>query len=303
MKYYFYEACGLKIKSSIPIPDVASTEINLENYDVTIVYDKSACFSDDCIKKYSFSDYTNLCVYENEIRILWDGLVICKVQNGERILINPLTGLEEDFIRFFVFGLGIAILLHQRGMFLLHANAVYFENGGIAFLGPSGIGKSTTSLALNKKGYPLLSDDVLPIFIDEKSFPKIFNGFPRINLWADIIEEVGENPENLPKVHSNFSKRFYNVDQKLFQKPIPLKKVYLMETGDSIQIEDVDPQRSLVELVKNSYFVRVFDNDELSRNLMQCSKIVNTVKIKKLVVKHDFDLSKLTSIIENDMNL
>ena len=51
-----------------------------------------------------------------------------------------------------------------------------------------------------------------------------------------------------------------------------------MESGDSIQIEDVDPQKSLVELVKNSYFIKALDNDELSRNSMQCSRILNAVK-------------------------
>ena len=54
-------------------------------------------------------------------------------------------------------------------------------------------------ISFKSKGYPLLSDDVLPIFIDEKPLPKIVNGFLPINLWADIIEEVGENPKTYLK--------------------------------------------------------------------------------------------------------
>ncbi|HEX6688741.1 MAG TPA: hypothetical protein VF085_08760 [Solirubrobacterales bacterium] len=50
-----------------------------------------------------------------------------------------------------------------RGLEVLHASAVVAEPGAVAFLGPSGAGKTSLALALCRRGASFLADDVLAI--------------------------------------------------------------------------------------------------------------------------------------------
>ena len=50
-----------------------------------------------------------------------------------------------------------------QGLEVLHASAVVTEQGAVAFLGPSGAGKTTLALALCGRGPGFLADDVLAI--------------------------------------------------------------------------------------------------------------------------------------------
>jgi len=70
---------------------------------------------------------------------------------------------EVDFrtVLAFVYGIGIAIVLAQRGMFPLHISAVAINGIRVAFGGASGAGKSTTAAAcVSDLGAELISDDL-----------------------------------------------------------------------------------------------------------------------------------------------
>jgi hypothetical protein len=50
-----------------------------------------------------------------------------------------------------------------QGLEVLHASAVVAEQGAVAFLGPSGAGKTSLALALCRRGASFLADDVLAL--------------------------------------------------------------------------------------------------------------------------------------------
>jgi len=55
-----------------------------------------------------------------------------------------------------------------QGKLVLHASASRHPHGIVAFIGPSGVGKSTLAEHLDMLGYPIVSYDLLPIRIEEK---------------------------------------------------------------------------------------------------------------------------------------
>ena len=58
-------------------------------------------------------------------------------------------------------GTALGVLLHQRGLFALHASGVATPSGAWLFTGHSGAGKSTLVAWLHRRfGWPILSDDV-----------------------------------------------------------------------------------------------------------------------------------------------
>lgn len=60
----------------------------------------------------------------------------------------------------------LAVLMEQRGAFVLHASAVVHDDGVIAFTAVSGGGKSTTAGFFAARGHVVVTDDLLPLSID-----------------------------------------------------------------------------------------------------------------------------------------
>jgi hypothetical protein len=71
---------------------------------------------------------------------------------------NP--GCEDAVLARWLTDRVLAALLRQRGLLVLHANAVAAPGGAIVIGGESGAGKSTTLAALLDRGCRMLSDDV-----------------------------------------------------------------------------------------------------------------------------------------------
>jgi hypothetical protein len=68
-----------------------------------------------------------------------------------------------------LFTLALAELMKRRGLFFLHAGCVSIEGQGAILPGQSGKGKSTLTLALVRKGFDFLGDDVVFLARHEQS--------------------------------------------------------------------------------------------------------------------------------------
>ncbi|MGO9660512.1 MAG: hypothetical protein ACLP7F_19440 [Acidimicrobiales bacterium] len=69
----------------------------------------------------------------------------------------------RDLVAILVAGSLVAYLLSSSGRLVLHASAVEVDGSALAFVGPSGQGKTTVATLLCAEGYPLVSDDLLPV--------------------------------------------------------------------------------------------------------------------------------------------
>lgn len=299
---YFYFAHGLKIASEVRFPEFSKILGNESEADLIIRF---GSINPPKLKK-DFKEFTcgitiKARVINNITYIYRHDLKLFAIKEGKEIIINPSSGLEDNFLRLHILGNAIPIALHQRRRLILHANAVNVEGGAVVFLGSSGIGKSTISLALHDKGYCLISDDVLSIEVKDYNIT-IFPSFPRIKLWPDVITEyINENPELAPQLFSNTDKRSYMVKTD-FDLPLPLKAIYIMELANNTNIENINSEDSVMGLIKNSYLYGFFENDDVAQNLRDCAKIVNHIPVKKLRIQHSFDnIPQIVKIVEKDI--
>lgn len=289
----------MDVKSSLILPGLKTSEKTGVN--LIIRYGKLN-FARKNISESVLSKYTKAIHFETgEIGLLWQDIAVCTVSDKE-IIVNPQTGLNQNFLVSLIFGYGFAILFHHRGFFVLHANAVEMDGGSVLFLGANGVGKSTTTVNLVKNGYNLLSDDILVLKIKDNEIPLVLSGLPQIKLWPEVIINMDENPEEMPKINSNTDKRYYHFIDNFSNDPKPIKAIYLIEEGKQTLITDIDSQTSLMGLIKGSYCLGLFDEIELYKNFKECSKIAKNVPIKSLKVKYSFEeLPKLVEMIEEDV--
>ncbi|MBJ7413882.1 MAG: serine kinase [Niveispirillum sp.] len=116
--------------------------------------------------------------------------------DGRDIMIDPGPGVSGPEIQTWLLGPGLGVICHQRGVVPLHACTIRTGNGGLAIVGNSGAGKSTTATALVQRGHRLLGDDVLVVDPDTGMAQPCF---PMVKLWdssrsALEIGQEGQQP-------------------------------------------------------------------------------------------------------------
>jgi hypothetical protein len=85
-------------------------------------------------------------------------------------------GVDPGLIRVVAAGALIAVHLRLRQQLVLHASAVRVGDGAIAFVGASGMGKSTLAAALCREGHELVSDDVLRVDLSDPAVVRAHPG-------------------------------------------------------------------------------------------------------------------------------
>jgi hypothetical protein len=131
--------------------------------------------------------------------------------------------VADQDLRTFLLGSAVGALLIQRGILVLHGNALEKDGQAIVCLGHSGDGKSTLAYALMQRGWRLLADDLVALSADGMVLP----GIPRIKLWHDAAVAFDLDPGSLPPIRQGMHK--YLLMGEAIQRadqPTPLAALY-----------------------------------------------------------------------------
>lgn len=155
------------------------------------------------------------------------------VSRGQDVVVEPAPAAIPADIRAYLLSPIFSTLCYQAGMYSLHASSVRVGNGVAAFLGHSGAGKSTMAAYLERRGYPVISDDIC--LLDPRASGQnpsaqeavVVPVAPALKLWRSALEALGALPEELPRVFSRDDKyrmRVGEIDDRL-----PLRSVFFLE--------------------------------------------------------------------------
>jgi hypothetical protein len=142
-----------------------------------------------------------------EARLYWPDVGAVLLRHGREITLDPRLEWALDLLRLYLPRPVLALLLHQRGLLVLHASAVSLDGGVVAFLGHSGRGKSTTAATLHARGCAVVADDVVAVDLGASGGPAALPGLFQLKLWPDAVTALGESPEDLPRIHASEEKR------------------------------------------------------------------------------------------------
>jgi hypothetical protein len=140
--------------------------------------------------------------------------------------------------------------LNLQGQVAIHANAVSLEELAIAFVGYSGMGKSTLSAYCASRGAGFITDDVLVVDSNNLVHP----GNPRLKLYPHTGQSLG-----LDTSEDTDYKIFYEPGRlggTLHDQPVPLGIIYLLAESldDRIYSEELSPSQAVFELLTHSYY-------------------------------------------------
>jgi hypothetical protein len=298
---YTYVAYGLGIESTLPLPELVSSELDAADISIRLgKVEQHAPYTDKEGSYFHLSDGESFLFWEEAGKFL--------VRKGKEIVVDPAPGIPEHIIRLPLLGTVLAAAVQQRGFLGLHASAVEIGGQGVAFVGYRGQGKSTMAAALVGRGHKLLADDLVVLDgLGGEGPPQIRPGFPLLKLFPEAaVASFGDDPANLPALIAGFEKRARHVTGPFSVRPVPLSKIFFLETGPSISIEPIPPQESVLSFIRHSYTIRIFRKcigrpGEFT-NLSQCAALADRVSTLWLKRPRDLDsLAKVAEIVENEV--
>jgi hypothetical protein len=168
----------------------------------------------------------------------------------------------------------------QRDHLVLHGNAIRVGDAVAVVLGHSGSGKSTLAAEFARRGYDVLSDDVVPVDAGGRAVP----GYPRIKLWDDALERLGVGTDGLERINDDHEK-FQLPLRRGGLEPLPLRWVYVLErhAGSELTVEPVHGALTFSLLHEHTYRNELVHGPEASaRHLQQCSRLMRTARLARV---------------------
>lgn len=170
----------------------------------------------------------NFEVDENDFFLDVRNIARYRVQNGNKVFINPHENADIPSIKLFLNGSVLGAALHQQGILPFHGSSFEYEGKGVIVCGHSGVGKSSVMVAFCQNGGNFINDDITPVRITgpETFITPIKTG---IKLWDDSLRKLNIEKNGLEKIRPALDK-FYLTDRETFSEQQRLDHLFILGT-------------------------------------------------------------------------
>jgi hypothetical protein len=218
-------------------------------------------------------------------------------QDGGSIRWYRPADANEEAARADVLGRVLALALHARGTLSLHASAVSVAGHGIAFIAPKHHGKSTLTAALVGAGGRLVSDDVVPIRLDD--VPCLLPGVQYLRLWDDAAMAALRAPTREDISRKRLIKDLGHGMTE--DRPVPLASAYILfptraDSGSpAVTREALPPVDAAMQLVQHAKLGPLLRRAEAAQLFSQAATLAHRVTVHVLSVQRD--LARLDEVV------
>ncbi len=191
-------------------------------------------------------------------------------------------------LELWLLGTVLAFWLEWQDVPVLHASAAVVDGHAIGFLASKQGGKSTLAASLLQQGYPLLTDDLLPVDV-HKETTRGRPGYPQMRMWPTHAGHFVADAEALRRAHPYIEKRRVPIGPgglgSFCDNICPLQALYLPERTDdaSIQIQPISPTDALQAVLRHSFLPRIVEaTGWQATRLSTLSQLVEQVPMRRL---------------------
>lgn len=240
-----YSLFGLHIRSDLRLPELHADTFDLEPQ-VNLRLGPVAA-----------ADRSGLVPIEGGALLTVDGIARYAITNGSMITVDRDADVADANVRLYLLGSAMGIVLHQRGLLPLHANAVEIDGRAYAFTGASGAGKSTLAAWFYDHGYRVIADDVCAISFDPDQVPMVAPGLPRLRLWREALEWSGRDAAGFERSYAgDDSWDKFDVPlsrQEAVPEAVPLGGICVLATGEGLSITTLQGIEATEAMFANTY--------------------------------------------------
>lgn len=245
-----FKAFGLNILSDIPLPELSQIHDNNRTVDIVI---KEKDLTSLWEKSSSGNKY--FVIQKNTIMFRLPNNAIYMIQNGKEIYYSRVDNANEDQIRLYLLGTCMGALLIQRKILPLHGSAIELNGRAYAIVGESGAGKSTLASAFLKKGFRLISDDVIPVSMNEENIPVVTPAYPQQKLWIESLNEFEMESNEYRPIVDRETKFAIPVSNQFASEQLPLAGVIelVKNVNEEIELNPIKNLQRLHTLFNHTY--------------------------------------------------
>ena len=230
--------------------------------------------------------------------------------DGKKVIYKPSPEVPSETIWHLFLDQVVPLIINLRGGEALHASSVLTERGAIAFIGATGLGKSTLAGTFMQAGSPLLTDDYLSLLEQKKEIYAV-PAYPSLRLWEDSLAWLfGNNGDKKPVAHYTEKLRV-DIERNTAEyctEPQLLKRLYVIvdlskcERNTDISVNNLSPRDSLIALVRCSFRLDVTDRGMLARQFHFLERVASRVSVRRLIYPREFNhLPAVREAILNDL--
>ncbi len=201
-----------------------------------------------------------------------------RVRAGKEIIVDRQPGADDASVRLFLLGSSLGALLMQRGLLVLHGNAIRIGDACLVCVGDSGAGKSTLAAAFALQGHEVLADDVVAVDAEGRALP----GLPRVKLWQDAADQLAISTAGLTRIRPDVEKFEWPLADRFCREPLPIRWICIIAPteGAEATVEAVEGLDRLPILRDNSYRLHFLAGmSRLQQHFRQCADLLPHVRL------------------------
>jgi len=288
---YRYGVYGITLRSEIPLPlaensDGALAEIELG----TASTDWFACMTRGAeVIESSSSWYEYSRLQDGSSYARWEGVGEFLVPaDGKTIVCRQVDNATAESFYVYLLGQALSFALVKQGLEPLHATAIVVDGEAVAFLGESGLGKSTLAACFLAIGHRMLTDDLL-ILKQTSGTMFAYPGPARIKLVPKLARKyMGRAASGVPMNPFTHKIVLPLPREQTCATAVPLRAIYSIAAvddvhdTDAIRIEALSPRDAFLELLKNTFNYRIVDTKRLERQFTETGHLVGAAPVLKV---------------------
>ncbi len=286
-----YKICGYTFGSNLPLPELAAAD----EPPAAFVFELLPSTEVPIEPVHWFNHWTDL------DDTVW--LALAKIDGGyllrfpsfadfvvstdtRAIYCYPRGDVPNETVRHLLLNQVIPLVLSHLGSLVLHAAACATPWGAVAFVGTTGMGKSTLAAALGLRGLSILTDDCL-LVEEQNGAVMSIPSYPGIRLWPESVSALfREEPALQPLAHYTEKRRLL-FEQPPPEAPVPLAGVYVLSHPPkrkraAVVIEPLRTSEALLEVIKHTFQLDSTGGPQLRHTFRQYEWLAKSVPFFKL---------------------
>ena len=205
--------------------------------------------------------------------------------DGRSIQYRRLGHATIESLTVYLLGQVLSFSLLACGSDPLHGTSVAVGDGAVAFVGDCGYGKSTLAAALNSRGCPIVTDDLLALRRHGRQW-LVEPGIPRLKLAPRIATRLlGRRVRGAPMIHGTAKRVIQLAATQTVTRALPIRAIYVLEEPrriERIRIAPLGAADAMLETVRAAFNLVVQDRQRLAKQFAFASRLVTGVPVRRL---------------------
>lgn len=213
--------------------------------------------------------------------------------DGTVVVSHPVEDVDDATVEHLYVNQLVPLALSRQGRPAFHASVVTVPGGAVAFLGKTGMGKSTLAASFALHDAAFLTDDAL-IIEEAKDGCRALPSHASLRLWEDSVDALlaAENPQAAPVSYSTKTRLLAGDALAYSEESQPLLAAFVLESADAsdVTFQALAGLDRYMAWLGNSFLLDIEDHELLAQHFEWTHRISGAVPTFALDYPRDYGM-------------